>query len=341
MCTLWNTHLHATPTTDISSNTANKEQQTFCNDLAQKMPHLSPSVCTQAPLVASGAHSVQQRPILFLDVTPPLSTHTPTQKSASSKINASAVRHALLPFLGITAKGQLLTTKPHFSTLHSHTLYQAHSTHTTDWHGVKDETIVKILVIGATHGDELTSVALPLYWVQFAQNHNPPNLHWRFIPALNPDGLFAKKSTRTNANGVDLNRNFKTPNWQAETEDYWVRRTGRDPRRYPGKHPLSEPESQFLEQQIENFNPQLIVSVHAPYGVLDYDGPQKPPNKIGSLYLKQVGIYPGSLGNYAGVRKKIPVVTLELKNAIELPSHLEMHNMWHDLLVWMRKKKLR
>ena len=32
-----------------------------------------------------------------------------------------------------------------------------------------------------------------------------------FIPCLNPDGM--SKNTRTNSNGVDLNRNFPTKNW--------------------------------------------------------------------------------------------------------------------------------
>ena len=60
--------------------------------------------------------------------------------------------------------------------------------------------------------------------------------------------------------------------------------------------------------------PQLIVSINGPYGVLEYDGPAKegfvPPSKLGRLYIDQVGIFPGSLGNYGGVHKGIPVVTI-------------------------------
>ena len=68
-----------------------------------------------------------------------------------------------------------------------------------------------------------------------------------------------------------------------------------------------------------SFKPHLIVAIHAPYGVLDFDGPSVPPSKLGRLYLDQVGIFPGSLGNYGGVHKGIPVVTIELPNSLRTP----------------------
>lgn len=294
----------------------------FCADFKRKMPHFDRHICEDAQLIDSGARSVEKRPILYRDIFSPQLEGEVNKTILGAKNLYEQSHRELGRWLGIKVKPEQSKTKKKVA------------------FGAEQKEPVRVLVIGCTHGDELTSVALPLQWVQYAKSHQT-GMHWRFIPSLNPDGLFAKKSTRTNANGVDLNRNFNTPNWLAETKDYWERRTGRDPRRYPGKSPLSEPESQYLEQQIESFKPRLIVSVHAPYGVLDYDGPTKPPNKIGSLYLKQVGIYPGSLGNYAGVQKKIPVVTLELKHALELPEPIEMHNMWHDLLVWMHKKGMR
>lgn len=296
--------------------------QTFCHAFEQKMPHFDRRTCELARLHDSGARSVKGRPILYRDV--PAVTHSGSDRTAA--LQRYAAFHDLGYWLGIR-KLPPEEKKP------------GQANRAALFPDIRQQP-VRILVIGCTHGDELTSVALPLQWIAYARQ-NRTDMHWRFIPSLNPDGLFAQKSTRTNANGVDLNRNFNTPNWQAETRDYWVRRTGRDPRRYPGKSPLSEPESRYLQKQIKTFRPDLIVSVHAPYGVLDYDGPKKPPNKIGSLFLKQVGIYPGSLGNYAGVQQKIPVVTLELKHALELPEPIEMHNMWHDLLVWMRRKNMR
>lgn len=193
---------------------------------------------------------------------------------------------------------------------------------------------LRILVIGGIHGDELSSTSMALHWIQLAQAESPNN-KWRFIPALNPDGLFNRPSRRVNANGVDLNRNFPTPRWDREAGDYWVKKTLKDPRRWPGKTALSEPESKFLFEEMERFKPNLIVSIHAPYGVLDFDGPIMPPTRLGRLYLDQVGVFPGSLGNYGGVHKGMPVVTIELSSAQKTPSDAEIKRMWQDLRRWM------
>lgn len=206
---------------------------------------------------------------------------------------------------------------------------------------VVPEAELRVLVLGGIHGDEMSSSSLVFHWIGLAQSEvDPvaPAIHWRFIPTLNPDGLFAKPARRVNARGVDLNRNFPTPNWAKESRLYWEARTRRDPRRWPGNQPLSEPESRFLQQQLDAFKPNLIVSVHAPFGVLDFDGPTQPPHKLGRLYLDQVGVYPGSLGNYGGVHRGVPVVTIELPQASRTPRDLEMRQMWLDLLRWTSDK---
>jgi len=199
---------------------------------------------------------------------------------------------------------------------------------------VAPEAKIRVLVVGAIHGDELSSASVALHWIQRAVQ-TPSNAHWRFIPALNPDGLMARPARRTNLHGVDLNRNFPTPNWQREAKIYWEQRTKKDPRRWPGPSPLSEPESRYLHEEMARFQPDLIVSIHAPYGVLDFDGPSVPPERLGRLYLDQVGIFPGSLGNYGGVHKGMPVVTIELPSAFRTPLDAEMRQMWLDLLRWM------
>lgn len=196
---------------------------------------------------------------------------------------------------------------------------------------------IRVLVVGAMHGDELSSASVALHWIQLALQ-TPSNAHWRFIPALNPDGLMARPAKRVNANGVDLNRNFPTPNWKRDAKVYWEDRTKKDPRRWPGPNPLSEPESRYFHDEMERFQPDLIVSIHAPYGVLDFDGPTVPPTRLGRLYLDQVGIFPGSLGNFGGVHKGMPVVTIELPSAIRTPMDAEMRQMWLDLLRWMSER---
>lgn len=197
---------------------------------------------------------------------------------------------------------------------------------------------LRVLVVGAIHGDEPSSAAVTFHWIKLAAQTptvGAQSVHWRFVPVLNPDGLFSRPSRRVNGHGVDLNRNFSTPNWERDAKIYWEKRTRKDPRRWPGPKALSEPESRFLHEQIRDFKPQLIVSLHAPYGVLDFDGPVVPPSRLGSLYLHQVGVFPGSLGNYGGLHNGVPVVTIELPNATRTPRDAEIRRMWKDLLGWM------
>ena len=208
-----------------------------------------------------------------------------------------------------------------------------------------DGATLRVLVIGAIHGDEPSSASVALHWLKLAEvapADMPQAVHWRFVPVLNPDGLFSQPPRRVNASGVDLNRNFPTPNWERDAKNYWENRTRKDPRRYPGVKPLSEPESRFIYEEMQRFKPQLIVSIHAPYGVLDFDGPKNgkfvPPSRLGRLYLDQVGIFPGSLGNYGGVHKGVPVVTVELPNSTRTPLDAEMRQMWLDLLRWMSER---
>lgn len=196
---------------------------------------------------------------------------------------------------------------------------------------------LRALVIGGIHGDEVSSTALALKWIELARA-TPAQTEWRFVPALNPDGLLMNPARRTNANGVDLNRNFPTKNWSQEAPVYWEHRTRRDPRRWPGRAPLSEPETKFLMRQVDDFKPDVIVSIHAPYGVLDFDGPTVPPSRLGRLYLDRVGIFPGSLGHFAGVDRNIPVVTIELPHHQRTPVDAEIRQMWLDLQRWLAER---
>jgi len=195
----------------------------------------------------------------------------------------------------------------------------------------------RVLMIGGIHGDEYSSVSIVFKWIKKLNRYHSGLFHWHVVPLLNPDGLLQKKSSRLNANGVDLNRNFPTPDWLNQTRDYWQRRTHKDPRRYPGTAALSEPESRWLYEEIRSFRPDVIISVHAPYGVLDFDGPPEAPHRMGYLHLKLLGTYPGSLGNCAGVQHRIPVITMELPRAGIMPSRGEINRMWRDLIRWLSR----
>ncbi len=195
---------------------------------------------------------------------------------------------------------------------------------------------VRILLLGGIHGDELTASAIVFKWLQWMPTPAAQEFQWTVVPVVNPDGLLAPKPKRVNANGVDLNRNFPTPGWQKDAPSYWAKETGSDPRRFPGTAPLSEPESRWVNEEMQRFQPQVIISVHAPFGVLDFDGPVKPPNRFGRLVLNRVGVYPGSLGNYSGMHKNVPVITIELPNALVMPPEDETQRIWLDMLAWIK-----
>ena len=199
----------------------------------------------------------------------------------------------------------------------------------------------RILFISGIHGDEYSSISITYLWMlsmmQFADTRNH---HWLFLPLVNPDGLFRKHpATRMNARGVDLNRNFPSPDWNQLALQYWEQYYRKNKRRYPGPTPSSEPENKWVVETIERFKPDAIVSVHAPYGLLDYDGPEHAtPDNIGRLKHKELGTYPGSLGRYAGEYLKIPVLTLELHSAGTMPSSKDIYKMWQDIERWSQAK---
>ncbi|WP_394700458.1 M14 family zinc carboxypeptidase [Thiomicrorhabdus sp.] len=199
----------------------------------------------------------------------------------------------------------------------------------------------KILFISGIHGDEYTAISITYLWMQAMLKHQYKSTqHWLFMPLANPDGLLGKNpATRMNANGVDLNRNFPSPDWDRWALKYWKHRYAKNPRRYPGPAAASENETKWMVQVIEEFQPDAIISVHAPYGLLDYDGPEyATPNKIGILKHRELGTFPGSLGRYAGEYLEIPVLTLELRAANTMPGEAEIIQMWQDIEDWVQEQ---
>ena len=191
------------------------------------------------------------------------------------------------------------------------------------------------LVLSAVHGDEITPVYFGFRLVEWVKAR--PNIcQDRFIviaPLVNPDGVLRyTNGTRTNWNKVDLNRNFDTPDWAAFALKQWREKFSSQRRYYPGATPSSEPETLFQKQLIEELKPTKILSLHAPLNIFDYDGPGDADSKRFSqkyidscedlksritratpeLNFFAYGNFPGSLGNYAGVQRGIPTLTVEL-----------------------------
>ncbi len=161
----------------------------------------------------------------------------------------------------------------------------------------------KILVIGSMHGDEPQGADILNLYVK--EKHKSIN-NLYVIPSLNPDGYY--KKSRVNANGVDINRNFPTKNWICTEQNEF----------FGGNEPASEPETRFLIDCIGDIQPDLILTIHAPFKIVNFDGEALAVSKkigdiIGYPVQHDIGYpTPGSFGTYCGIEKKIPTITLEL-----------------------------
>jgi protein MpaA len=193
------------------------------------------------------------------------------------------------------------------------------------------------LLIGMFHGDETISGELLQRFIEHLQAGKFSGAAIDFdqtpvliIPVLNPDGKAAK--TRVNANQVDLNRNYPTPDWHEQ---------GQKTKYYSGTAPASEPETQLVIQLIEKYQPKKIISVHSPYKVINFDGPGKALADTMATYSKYPVVEsigyptPGSFGTYAGVLRHIPVITLELPPGFDEPPEEDaappesLDQVWH------------
>lgn len=174
-----------------------------------------------------------------------------------------------------------------------------------------------IFIMAAIHGDEPAGIPIVKQLIDYLQQSRQGFLKGRtvvLLPVANPDGVAS--NSRHNANGVDLNRNFATQN-RINCEEF-------------GLTALSEPEAYIISQIIRQYDPERIVSIHQPYGCIDYDGPGRMladhMAKYCDLPVKKLGASPGSLGSYAGVTLGIPTITFEMQT---IDSKLNPRILWH------------
>jgi hypothetical protein len=172
-----------------------------------------------------------------------------------------------------------------------------------------------LVLVGAIHGNEGNSHVLVndlAAYFSSIQHLFPPDLSLYIIPALNPDGL--NSNSRYNANGVDLNRNWDTPNWQPDTSDASGRVAGGG-----GPHPFSEPETAAMagwllamREQSSQLRVIFYHSAYPPYGLVlggsvgapftpayaDVVGYGKPsPSRPGWSAYPVTGVAPGWCGD--------------------------------------------
>jgi protein MpaA len=170
----------------------------------------------------------------------------------------------------------------------------------------------RLLVMAGIHGEEPeTTFLLSRALRAFDDNFESV----AFILCANPDGVAL--GTRGNANGVDLNRNFKTQNFSTEkVSSRSILEAPRDTLLSPGAFAESEPETKALVALVEQLKPSSIISMHAPLACVD--APQKTTlvtdlmSTFSLPWLQDIGYKtPGSFGTWCG-ESGIECVTLEL-----------------------------
>lgn len=126
----------------------------------------------------------------------------------------------------------------------------------------------RILLVGSLHGSESNTGNMLSSWINYLRSNQKAigtDRTFIIVPYANPDGRAS--NTRFNANNVDLNRNFGTPDWQALS--YWQNRS------YPtggGSGPFSEPESRALRDLILSENVSHIITYHSNANMVLGDG---------------------------------------------------------------------
>jgi protein MpaA len=106
------------------------------------------------------------------------------------------------------------------------------------------------LVVGAIHGDEGAGRAV----VRLLAATDPRGVDLWLVSTVNPDG--SRRRTRTNARGVDLNRNFSR-GWRHNAP-------GRAD--HSGPRPFSEPETRAVRRLILRLRPRVTIWFHQPWG---------------------------------------------------------------------------
>jgi len=144
-----------------------------------------------------------------------------------------------------------------------------------------------VVVNGTLHGVEWIGGLCALGVLEAIADPDHPlrqRAHVVVVPCLNPDGAAKTerargadtlKALRTNANGVDLNRNFPRPN--REERDEWAPSrmplavsgsTDSSRATYRGPRPFSEPEARVVDALLAAKRPHAVVSFHSFMGTL-------------------------------------------------------------------------
>lgn len=164
---------------------------------------------------------------------------------------------------------------------------------------------VAVLVIGCVHGDECAGRSVTRHLRGVAVQ---PGVDLWLVDNLNPDGAAA--GTRSNARGVDLNRNFPWA-WHASGAAH----TGLS----AGTRRLSEPETRAAYRLITAIRPDITIWYHQRLALVDLSGGD---SRIQRAYADRVGLPVARLARYPGNASTWQARTLPGTTAfvVELPG---------------------
>jgi predicted deacylase len=190
--------------------------------------------------------------------------------------------------------------------------------------GSGDQTV---LVIGGMHtGPEAHSSELVLELAKLAWGGDleiPEGARLCLLPTLNPDGL--ARGTRTNARGVDLNRNWPSLSW---TSNAYHPEGGAVS---GGKEPLSEPETRALWLYILQTRPDAVLVMHCCGAVVEANESGRAV-EMADVYSAGVSMqhialwtaYPVT-GQFIDAMDRIGIAAIDVEMADLLDIDLESH----------------
>jgi len=178
----------------------------------------------------------------------------------------------------------------------------------------------QVLVIGGVHGNESEGVVASFGLLKSFTENFSLKLRLTLVPIFNLDGVLAL--SRVNGNGVDLNRNLPTNDWNPKAFD---------PKYPPGPKANSEPENQALVKFLEKEKPKFILSLHSWNPLLNVNGACMPEAEeisrlTGYVIKEEIGYpTPGCLGTYAGLERNMPTLTYEIQRGLAPAETLRIH----------------
>jgi protein MpaA len=167
----------------------------------------------------------------------------------------------------------------------------------------------RILVVGCIHGNEPVGQAIV---DDLARSSPMPDTQLLLVRDMNPDGVAHHE--RTNARGVDLNRN---------SPEHWAG---------AGARPWSEPETRAIRDLVLREQPTLNLYYHQPFGLVDvpeggHAQAARRYAELTGLPLRRLSRRPGSISRWQNARVRAGSAFVVELAAGPLPVDLRLRHV--------------